>query len=178
MLSAGLRACVLFGGVEPEADFSPDAAFAPSDFLVAITSHLSDNIAKIAQVVLPIGTFAETSGTYVNLEGRWQSWAGAIKPLGESRPGWKVLRVLGNLFGLSGFEYDSSEQIRETLRAVCTTSIDTPFAAGDGLNVVSASSGVGEGGWFNVPIYRSDALVRRSTALARTGGGQTAAAVT
>ena len=73
----------------------------------------------MANVLLPIGTFVETSGTYVNLEGLWQSFAGAAKPLGESRPGWKVLRVLGNLAGVADFDYQSSEEVREELRALC-----------------------------------------------------------
>ncbi|MBK7903227.1 MAG: molybdopterin-dependent oxidoreductase [Proteobacteria bacterium] len=61
-----------------------------------------------ANVILPSAVFAETSGTWVNAEGRWQSVAGAAKPAGEARPAWKILRVLGNLLGLAGFEYVSS----------------------------------------------------------------------
>jgi len=131
--------------------------------------------------VLPIGTFAETSGTFVNLEGRWQSWPGAIKPLGESRPGWKVLRVLGNLLGLPGFEYLSSDEVREAVRAACRSVIDAPTAAplsGGLAAAATAAPTAGEGAWVNVPMYQTDALVRRSTALAKAGGGRAAAAVT
>ncbi len=71
---------------------------------------------EFAHVILPIGTFAETSGTYVNLEGRWQSVPGAATPVGESRPAWKVLRVLGNLLNLPGFDYTSSDQITDEVR--------------------------------------------------------------
>ena len=60
--------------------------------------------------------FAETSGTWVNVEGRWQSVPGAARPAGEARPAWKVLRVLGNLLGLHGFDYLSSEEVRDELR--------------------------------------------------------------
>ena len=70
-------------------------------------------------MLLPISTFVETSGTYVNFEGLWQSVAGAAKPPGEARPGWKVLRVLGNLAGVADFDYQSSEEVREELRALC-----------------------------------------------------------
>ena len=63
-------------------------------------------------MLLPIAPFTETSGTYVNAEGRVQSFNGAVKPAGDTRPGWKVLRVLGNLLGVSGFGYESSEQVR------------------------------------------------------------------
>ena len=73
-----------------------------ADFVVAATPYVTEELKSVAHVLLPIGTFAETSGTYVNLEGLWQSFAGAAQPVGESRPGWKVLRVLGNLLGLDG----------------------------------------------------------------------------
>ena len=66
-------------------------------------------------MILPVAAFAETSGTWVNVEGRWQSVPGAARPPGEARPAWKVLRVLGNLLGLAGFEYLSSEEIRDEL---------------------------------------------------------------
>src|ERR1700693_6449665 len=69
--------------------------------------------ADYADVLLPIAPFTETSGTFVNAEGRAQSFNGTVKPLGEARPAWKVLRVLGNLLGLSGFDYETSEAIRD-----------------------------------------------------------------
>ena len=93
-----LQAYILFGGVEPEADIlGPEAlrTLAAADLVVAITPYLTEQLKQIAHVVLPIGTFAETSGTYVNLEGLWQSFTAAARGFGESRPGWKVLRVLG-----------------------------------------------------------------------------------
>ena len=65
-----------------------------------------------ADVLLPTAPFTETSGTFVNAEGRAQSFVGVVKPLGETRPGWKILRVLGNLLALDGFEYESSEQVK------------------------------------------------------------------
>ena len=67
----------------------------------------------VADVLLPIAPFTETSGTFVNAEGRVQSFHGVVKPLGEARPAWKVLRVLGNLLGLAGFEFESSEEVRD-----------------------------------------------------------------
>ena len=66
-------------------------------------------------MLLPIAPFTETSGTFVNAEGRVQSFNGVVKPLGEARPAWKVLRVLGNLLGLAGFDYDSSEEVRDEI---------------------------------------------------------------
>jgi len=114
-----------------------------------------------ADVLLPIGSFAETSGTFVNVEGRWQSYAGCIAPLGEARPGWKVLRVLGNLLGLPEFDYDSSEQVREELRALVG-----PMAQPAGPNREVGRLPADE--VVPVPIYGGDAVVRRSAPLQRT----------
>jgi NADH-quinone oxidoreductase subunit G len=99
---------------EPEYDsYDPQAALAAlnqSEMVVALSPYKHG--ADYADVLLPIAPFAETSGTYVNCEGRAQGFNGSVKPLGETRPAWKVLRVLGNLLGLSGFDYETSEQIR------------------------------------------------------------------
>ncbi len=67
--------------------------------------------------MLPIAPFTETSGTFVNTEGRAQSFNGVVRPLGDTRPGWKVLRVLGNLLGIADFEFDTSEAVRDTVLA-------------------------------------------------------------
>jgi NADH-quinone oxidoreductase subunit G len=178
MLDAGLQAYVLLGDLEPDEDFAKgSAALRNSAFIVAITPHLSDGMRELAHVVLPIGTFAETAGTFVNCEGRWQSWAGAVKPVGESRPGWKVLRVLGNLLGLSGFEYASAEEVRDAAKALSDveTKVLTGAHATDAR--ADAPSAAVAGTWIQVPIYRSDALVRRSASLAKTSGGQAAIGV-
>src|SRR5207302_428209 len=83
------------------------------------TPFASEEAKRIGRVLLPMGTFAETSGTYVNCEGLWQSQPGAAAPVGEARPGWKVLRVLGNLLGLEGFDYQSSEDVLREVREAC-----------------------------------------------------------
>ena len=121
--------------------------------------------------ILPIGTFAETSGTYVNLEGRWQSVPGAAKPVGESRPGWKVLRVLGNLLNLPGFDYTSSDQITDEVRKQVD---EAPAFDAEGVRRARCSRS-----WRSsapaherdVPIYQVDAMVRRSPALQSTREG-------
>ena len=122
LLTQSQKAYLLFGGTEPWADaLGVDAtkALGGASFVVAATPYADDTLKSVAHVLLPISTFVETSGTYVNLEGLWQSFAGAAKPLGEARPGWKVLRVLGNLAGVADFDYQSSEEVREELRALC-----------------------------------------------------------
>ena len=117
--AARLKAYVLVGGIEP-ADLVPspaiDASLRGADCVVAITPYASEEILASASVILPSAVFAESAGTWVNAEGRWQSVAGAAKPAGEARPAWKILRVLGNLLGFAGFEYVSSEEVRDELR--------------------------------------------------------------
>jgi NADH-quinone oxidoreductase subunit G len=126
----------------------------------------------VAHVLLPISTFAETSGTYVNLEGLWQSFTGAAKPLGEARPGWKVLRVLGNLAGIQNFEYQSSEEVREELRARCAEIAATSY---QGTHTVSAAGA--EARVLDVPMYAVDAVLRRAASLQRTREGKGAPVV-
>ena len=85
----------------------------------------------VADVLLPIAPFTETSGTFVNAEGRVQSFHGVVKPLGEARPAWKVLRVLGNLLGLAGFDFETSDEVRD--EALGDVADDSRPARGAGL---------------------------------------------
>ncbi len=103
----------------------PSANSPDQEFVVALTPFVSDALLECCDLLLPMGTFAETSGTYVNIEGTWQSFAGVATPVGEARPGWKILRVLGNLVDAPGFEYVTSEDVlaefREQLGEVTTS---------------------------------------------------------
>jgi NADH-quinone oxidoreductase subunit G len=179
MLQRPLKACALFGGIEPSVDaLDPDSAnvLARAELVVAITPFAGDEVKRFAHVLLPIGTFAESSGTYVNCEGLWQSQSGAATPVGAARPGWKVLRVLGNLLNLEGFDYQSSEEVREELRARCAQLAPQGYA---GTHAVNAAGDVAAGGelrLIDVPMYQTDALVRRAPALQKTREGRTAAA--
>jgi NADH-quinone oxidoreductase subunit G len=186
MLQQPLKAYVLFGGVEPWVDLQDGGAVAKAEFVVAMTPFANDALKKVAHVILPIGTFAETSGTYVNMEGLWQSQAGAAQPVGEARPGWKVLRVLGNTLSLPGFEYQTSEDVREELRKTCGASAtshvaDIPVAAVSykGSHKVANGSGstaASSEGVLDLPMYNIDALVRRAPSLQKTREGRTPAA--
>jgi NADH-quinone oxidoreductase subunit G len=188
MLAARLKAYVLLGAIDPPLDLAGNAeALREAGFVVAITTHLSDSLQTDADVVLPIGSFAETSGTFVNVEGHWQSWQGAAKLQGASRPGWKVLRVLGNLLSLPDMEYASSEEVLAALRAICTAAAAAPSAAS-----ASPVAGRPDGGvpgskrelsdapparglpWVDVPPYQGDALVRGSVSLSKTKDGRIA----
>jgi NADH-quinone oxidoreductase subunit G len=171
MLDAPLKAYVLLGGIDPANDLALDArALAAADLVVAITTHLPDSLRGVVDVVLPIGSFAETSGTYVNAEGRWQSWAGAAKLPGESRPGWKVLRVLANLLSLKGIDYNSSDEIRDALKVLCGSRATTPGRAIAGGAIPSGE--IPQGSWVDIPPYQSDMLVRGSEPLQKTKDGR------
>ena len=180
MLESQLKAYVLFGGVDPASDFSVEPrALGSADLVVAVTTHLPESLRSSVHVVLPIGSFAETSGTYVNAEGRWQSWTGAAKLPGESRPGWKVLRVLANLLNVHGVDYVSSEEIREALKALCGARVE-PSSSGVATTEGSVSIPNGRtppGSWVDIPPYQSDALVRGSEALSKTKDGRMARTV-
>jgi NADH-quinone oxidoreductase subunit G len=166
MLSASLEAYLLWD-MEPSADtLQPKAmeALRGATYVVAATPYVTEELKSVAHVLLPIGTYAETSGTYVNLEGQWQSFAGAAVPVGEARPGWKLLRVLGNLLGLNGFNEESSEQVRDALRLLVERTA-APVAVGKTpvATVADASITVAD-----VLLYQSDAIVRRAVSLQRT----------
>jgi NADH-quinone oxidoreductase subunit G len=178
MLGAPLRAYLLFGGVEPGIDtLEPEAlrTLAQAEFVIALTPFVSEEVKSFAHLILPIGTFAETSGTYVNCEGVWQSQAGAATPVGTARPGWKVLRVLGNLLKLPRFDYQSSEQVLAELRAECAALAPGAYSGrhavslpGDGARPAPPLTVT------DVPMYQVDALVRRAASLQRTRDGRAA----
>jgi NADH-quinone oxidoreductase subunit G len=177
MLESALKSYVLLGALDPSSDFAVEArALGSAERVVAVTTHLPESLRSLVHVVLPIGSFAETSGTYVNAEGRWQSWAGASRLVGESRPGWKVLRVLANLLNLRGVDYVSSEEVREALKAVSGASIEpaAPGPGSDGVASAGAAGGAAPGAWVDIPPYQGDALVRGSEALSKTKDGRLA----
>ncbi len=172
MLESSLAACLLFGGIEPEHDLGAgDAArnLAGCPQLIAVTPYASASLMQSAQILLPMGTFAETSGSYVNAEGRWQEFNGCARPVGEARPGWKILRVLGNLLDLDGFGYESSaEVLQELRRQIGEVEFDGRL---DSRRAINAGRG---GTTSELPIYRVDAIVRRAMPLQLTRAGQAA----
>ena len=157
---------------EPWADMGVPVApdlLAPLGRVVAITPYASETMKQLAQVLLPAGTFAESSGTYVNLEGRWQSQAGAARPVGAARPAWKILRVLGNLLGFAGFDYQSSEQVRDELGSLVAAA--PAQAPADATAPLAAASAPAEA-VADVPMYQIDPVLRRASALLRTRDGR------
>jgi len=170
MLNARLRGYVLLGGIE-SADLAPspgiDSTLQSAECVVALTPYAGHEQLANSTVILPVGAFAETSGTWVNVEGRWQSVAGAARPPGEARPAWKVLRVLGNLLDLPGFDYLGSEDVRDEVRRQLDESPGgAPSASGFTVGRLAAVDSSRE-----VGIYAVDAVVRRSQPLQQTSDG-------
>ena len=117
MLETARNAYILFG-IEPTKDLAEGArslAALRGAAVVAFTAFVSDELLDVADVLLPIGTFAETAGTFVNAEGRWQSFDAAADAVGEARPGWRVLRVLGNELELPNCEYRTPSDVAAEL---------------------------------------------------------------
>ena len=176
MLADPLKAYLLLG-LEPDLDTHDPArtmaALRQADLVVAMTAFEHPATLECAHVILPVGPFTETAGTFINTEGRVQSFAGCVQPLGETRPAWKVLRVLGNLLGLAGFDYDSADAVKRDalgsgdvagrLGNRLTSAALGPLPAAD----LQGLQRIGE-----VPLYSSDPLVRRSPPLQMTREAQ------
>jgi NADH-quinone oxidoreductase subunit G len=170
MLSQPMKALLLLH-TEPVLDSADAAAtrqaLAGAGLVVALTPF-KDAAAEVADVMLPIAPFTETAGTFVNAEGRAQSFHGVVKPLGETRPAWKVLRVLGNLLGLAGFDHETAEDVRaEALGEIATlpARLDNRAAVAPAL-LPPAAGGLQR--ISEVPIYAVDSLVRRAASLQLT----------
>lgn len=170
MLSAPkLKACLLLN-MEPELDtFDPVATrthLQAAEMVVALTPFKNTAL-DVADVLLPISPFTETSGTFVNAEGRVQSFHGVVKPLGETRPAWKVLRVLGSMLGLPGFDFETSDEVRQQALGD-TSALASRLGNQSGARVEAATAPQGLQRLADVPIYATDAIVRRATSLQLT----------
>jgi NADH-quinone oxidoreductase subunit G len=168
MLAAPRKAYVLLN-VEPELDCADAqqaiAAMQAADLVIAMSAY-KHGATEYADVLLPIAPFTETSGTFVSGEGRVQGFNGAVKPLGEARPAWKVLRVLGNLLKVEGFEYETSQAVRDE----AMQGVDVAARLNNAISAVEAKPATANGlqRVADVPIYASDAIVRRARSLQAT----------
>jgi len=154
---------------EPELDCADPqaagAALGQAQFVVNLTAYKTG--LEFADVLLPIAPFTETPGTFVSMEGRAQSFYATVNPLGEARPAWKVLRVLGTLLGTPGFEFETIEQVR----AACLQGRDVASLLSNGINLPEQKRQITINGIqriADVPIYAADPLVRRSAPLQET----------
>jgi NADH-quinone oxidoreductase subunit G len=167
------RKAMLLWNVEPEYDLADPAAavraLARAETVIAFSPYRNGAM-DYADAILPIAPYTETAGTFVNCEGRAQSFNGTVRPAGDARPGWKVLRVLGNLLGVAGFDFETPEAVRaEALPADVAAKLSNrasvdPVAA---LATVGGAERVAD-----VPIYFSDPIVRRSPPLQATRAAQ------
>jgi NADH-quinone oxidoreductase subunit G len=175
MLRSPRRVYVLFG-LEPEGDLiDPQLAkraLGSADRVICFATFASPDLLDCADIILPLAAYGETEGTFVNCEGRWQRTEAAAQPAGNSRPGWRILRVIGNALGLPNCEYQSASEIAAELEA--------NVGGLSGHNVYSGSFQVRtsrpevQNALVDVNIYAVDATVRRSEPLQETvlaGGG-------
>ncbi|WP_321802127.1 NADH-quinone oxidoreductase subunit NuoG [Burkholderia sp. BCC1988] len=163
--------------VEPEFDTAdPAQALAALNQaeMVVVMSPFKHGL-DYADVLLPIAPFTETAGTYVNAEGSVQSFNGVVRPLGDTRPAWKVLRVLGSLLGLPNFEYETAEEVR--LAALGDAGVANRLSNQASAAPARVAATAANGGFerlADVPIYHADALVRRAGALHLTAAAKVA----
>ena len=169
MFDTPLAAYILLG-LEPELDcIRPQKVLAAlhSSFVVALTAFNNPSLETVADVLLPIAAFAENEGSYVNVLGQWQSFAPAVRPAGDARPAWKLLRVLGERLSLPGFDAINCVEVTRDIAALCdgavkpssalgTLKIEAPPKSSDQLEAV-----------LEIPLYATDALVRHGEALQR-----------
>ena len=168
MIETGLDAYLLMG-LEPELDCADGArareALGRARFVVSLAAFRSEAMSEYAHVILPAAAFAETEGTFVNLSGTWQSFGAAVSPYADARPAWRVLRVLGNLLDLPGFEQETIEDVRAALGVPAAgsagwtlpRSLPAPVEGAEGIARIAP-----------VPMHAVDALVRRSKPLQAT----------
>ena len=165
---------ILVIGFEPELDSSygltGQNSLKSTTKVIAMVAHVNQALREKADVLLPIAPFTETSGTYISQDGTVQSFTGVVRPLGETRPGWKVLRVLGDLLHANVGAFNSSEDVKvAALAGFDATKLGAKPAA---IRDLVVSSGAGLERVADVPIYHADPLVRRGLALSRSGYGK------
>lgn len=169
------RKAYLLLNIEPELDCQhaalAKAAMAQAECVVAMTAYKSEALEN-ADVLLPIAPFTETSGTFMSMEGRVQSFQAVVKPLGECRPAWKVLRVLANTIGLKGFDFDSSDEVKDKVfngekpSTVVWRNLNNNLKELVEIQVNIKHDGLQRIG--EVPQYESDPVVRRAPSLQKT----------
>lgn len=155
--------------VEPELDFA-DAitaikAVSQAETVIAVSLYKNPILEDHADFLLPLGPFTETSGTYINAAGSWQSFRGTAKSYAQSRPGWKILRALSNFLQLEGFQYETSEEVKREIESLTK---DMPLPQGlqlKSLNEVAQFKKMKLCRVGEIPIYATDCIVRRAKPL-------------
>ncbi len=172
MLAKPRKAYILFG-IEPSQDLAHGSAALDAlraAAVVCFTPYVTDELLDCADILLPVGTFAETAGTFVNVEGQWQSFDAVAELAGDARPGWRVLRVLGNELELPQCEYRSPSDVAVAVEQELGTArrlIPSETAYRGAFEPTTAGPKV-DAADLEVGIYAIDAVVRRSPALQQT----------
>lgn len=172
MLQSPKPAMLLFG-IEPELDTHAGAEaiarLGEAECVISLATHVTPSQLEFADILLPIGTAIESAGTWVNGEGRWQPQRGVVRSWGQSRPGWKVLRVLGNLLDLSGFDFMDAAEVRAEVQSQCAQinlSNDSEV-----LGAVRPVTRASAQNWVRiapVAMYAVDGVIRRAAPLQKT----------
>ena len=174
MMAGGLKAAILLNN-EPALDSAAGQqalqGLNKSEMVVTL-SPFKTNL-DISDVLLPIAPFTETSGSFVNAEGRVQSFHAVVKPLGETRPAWKVLRVLANLLGVQGVDYESSQDVLATAIGADTAQVPAQVLSNATKTAIQVPTGaVAEP--VVASIYQLDSIVRRAPSLQLTADARQA----
>ncbi len=175
MLVGQLKAAILLN-TEPAQDTAVGATGLAAAGMVVTLSPFKTNL-DVSDVLLPIAPFTETSGSFVNAEGRLQGFHAVVRPLGDTRPAWKVLRVLGNLLDLPGFDADSSQAVLAAALPGVSNGAVVDAARLSNASSAAIDTSPAEVAPCVASIYQLDGLVRRSTALQLTADARTAQAL-
>ena len=177
MFTNGLAAYLLMD-LEPETDSAKPAeassALIRAEFVACFSMYKNREAEQYANVMLPITPFTETSGTYVNVEGRWQSFSATVPPLGDAKPAWKIFRVIGNYFDLVGYDYTDSEQIRDELKNKLGDVVPSNDISWKNT-IPLASKRPGLVRISELHVYAGDSIQRRAKSLHKTSIANSAA---
>jgi NADH-quinone oxidoreductase subunit G len=175
----GTKKVVIQLGVEPEFDSLYGAhalkLLKQAELVVNLTAFESETISAYSDILLPIATYTETAGTYINAHGEWQSFKIASDAPGDAKPAWKILRVLGNMFGVDGFEYVHADEVLKEAQQVAQLRTDASVYADLAITLDQVKSAAREIVPF-LSLYSVDPIVRRSTPLQSAAGAARAVA--
>lgn len=174
-LDAKLKAYLLMA-VEPGFDFANPyrtrQSMLAAEFVVVLSAYQNESIQEYADVILPMAPYAETSGTYINVDQTWQTVKGALMPHGEARPAWKILRVLANILHCKGFDFTSSDEVLQEIKAQADMMVNKKYAPFyPAFLPINTEALVRVGEW---PLYRSDSIVRHAAALQQCAAAEPA----
>ena len=180
MLAQATKKVFITLGIEPEFDslYGVQAlkAMEEAELVVSLTAFETDAMRAYADVLLPIATYAETAGTFVNANGTWQSFRIAATAPGDAKPAWKILRVLGNLFELNGFEHVNADEVREEAQAQSRLNADALKLADLSVRLDGVRRDADREVVPFLSLYSTDAIVRRSQPLQAAAGAARAVA--